>query len=87
MSKIEYNEWRNEIERLMSRAEGESPGLTRAEIQEITGLGAERARRMLHEFQRDGRLEVRRKQIRTLDGRASAVPVYVLLPQKKGGLK
>ena len=85
MGKIEYNEWRSEIERLMSRPEGDSPGLTRAEIQEVTGFGAERVRRILHEFQRGGRLDVVRKQIKALDGRASTVPVYVLLPEKKGG--
>lgn len=77
---IHVEEWLKELEELSKRSDD---GHTVWEISENTGLSEKVVRERLKTASVLGRLRVGRRSSRTIDGRPTLVPVYLVTGTKK----
>lgn len=83
MSSIKENEWLSELEKL-SASNKNDEGLTTKEWAVKLGLSEKVASERLQAAHNRGRLKLGHRSIVRRDGRPNQVPVYSIIPAKKG---
>lgn len=88
MKTFNESDWLAELTALGSKTKtGDDGYRSLAEIAEMLNIGRDRVRRLLALAGKAGRLAVHREQRPSISGEARSVPVYLILPAKKGGAK
>jgi len=85
---IRQDEWLAEIERIQREHRKQmEDGVTRRELQEITGLGPHVLRNFMNRVKADGRLTVSTAYREALDGTLRPVPIYHIGQHRKARTK
>jgi len=78
------DEWLVALQDAMRPEAGAESGKTIRELAESTGIHEKRVRSLIVKLQGQGRIVVKRAIRTAIDGRASNVPVYLIVSQENG---